>query len=80
MYVNKCIKCGKEFETKNPKRVICPDCLYSDKKYTEDLSNEAANASQTQSDSQTRGSYSFGTENPERPYRLCRDIFLHHIL
>lgn len=69
MYVNKCIKCGKEFETKNPKRVICPDCLYSDKKYTEDLSNEAANASQTQSDSQTRGSYSFGTENPERPYK-----------
>ncbi|MDR1168388.1 MAG: 60S ribosomal export protein NMD3 [Heliobacteriaceae bacterium] len=31
MYVNKCIKCGREFETKNPKRVICPDCLYSDK-------------------------------------------------
>jgi hypothetical protein len=32
MYVNKCTKCGKEFETKNPKRVICPDCLYPDKK------------------------------------------------
>ena len=32
MYVNKCIKCGREFETKNPKRVICPDCLYPDKK------------------------------------------------
>ncbi len=31
MYVNKCIKCGREFETKNPKRVICPDCLYPDK-------------------------------------------------
>lgn len=31
MYVNKCTKCGKEFETKNPKRVICPDCLYPDK-------------------------------------------------
>ena len=29
MYVNKCIKCGAEFETKNPKRVICPNCLYS---------------------------------------------------
>ena len=36
MYVNKCIKCGAEFETKNPKRVICPNCLYSDKKYTEE--------------------------------------------
>src|SRR5574344_482160 len=35
MYVNKCTKCGKEFETKNPKRVICPDCLYADKKLTE---------------------------------------------
>lgn len=32
MYVNKCTKCGTEFETKNPKRVICPDCLYPDKK------------------------------------------------
>ena len=32
MYVNKCVKCGQEFETKNPKRVICPDCLYPDKK------------------------------------------------
>ncbi|MBO7672560.1 hypothetical protein J6S88_04035, partial [bacterium] len=31
MYLNKCIKCGREFETKNPKRVICPDCLYPDK-------------------------------------------------
>ena len=44
MYVNKCIKCGAEFETKNPKRVICPSCLYSDKKYTEGLSQEAAMA------------------------------------
>src|SRR5574344_1452445 len=32
MYVNKCTKCGCEFETKNPKRVICPNCLYPDKK------------------------------------------------
>ena len=31
MYVNKCTKCGSEFETKNPKRVICPNCLYPDK-------------------------------------------------
>ena len=31
MYVNKCIKCGAEFETKNPKRGICPNCLYADK-------------------------------------------------
>ncbi len=32
MYKNKCTKCGAEFETKNPKRVICPGCLYPDKK------------------------------------------------
>ncbi len=32
MYTNKCTKCGAEFETKNPKRVICPGCLYPDKK------------------------------------------------
>lgn len=60
MYVNKCIKCGKEFETKNPKRVICPDCLYSDKKYTEELSNEAAKASPEQEEKSGRSSYSFG--------------------
>ena len=31
MYQNKCTKCGAEFETKNPKRVICPSCLYPDR-------------------------------------------------
>ena len=36
MYVNKCTKCGKEFETKNPKRVICPDCLYPERKGSEE--------------------------------------------
>lgn len=36
MYVNKCIKCGVEFETKNPKRVICPNCLYADKSSSTD--------------------------------------------
>ena len=36
MYVNKCIKCGAEFETKNPKRVICPNCLYADKSDSQD--------------------------------------------
>ena len=70
MYVNKCIKCGAEFETKNPKRVICPNCLYSDKKYTEGLSQEAANVS---SQSQTSGgnSYSFGSDEQkeERRYK-----------
>ncbi len=74
MYVNKCIKCGTEFETKNPKRVICPNCLYSDKKYTEGLSQEAANASAPQKQSDDipkRNSYSFGSDNQreERRYK-----------
>ncbi len=64
MYVNKCIKCGAEFETKNPKRVICPNCLYSDKKYTEGLSQEAANAS-TKTPEQGGSSYSFGNEQAQ---------------
>ena len=42
MYVNKCTKCGREFETKNPKRVICPNCLYPDKKMMPD-SDEGKN-------------------------------------
>ena len=36
MYINKCTKCGAEFETKNPKRVICPNCLYPEKKEGEE--------------------------------------------
>lgn len=42
MYVNKCVKCGQEFETKNPKRVICPDCLYPDKKMMINAPSEQA--------------------------------------
>jgi hypothetical protein len=40
MYLNKCTKCGAEFETKNPKRVICPNCLYPDR---QDLSLNSYN-------------------------------------
>jgi len=28
MYTNSCSKCSITFETKNPKRMICPDCLH----------------------------------------------------
>jgi hypothetical protein len=41
MYINKCTKCGKEFETKNPKRVICPACLYPDRAAGTPAENEA---------------------------------------
>ena len=57
MYTNKCIKCGKEFETKNPKRVICPDCLYPEASApTTDENGVAQDFS--------RG-YSAGSGNPE---------------
>lgn len=81
MYVNKCIKCGREFETKNPKRVICPDCLYPDKKMmvntTDSASTASGQASQpsehTPSPSaedkpQFYSSYSSGGEDNPRPY------------
>jgi len=52
MYVNKCTKCGAEFETKNPKRVICPNCLYPDRQETPLSSyNEVLN--KPESDTQT---------------------------
>ena len=60
MYTNKCIKCGKEFETKNPKRVICPDCLYPEK------SSQPLNLTDENGVVQdySRG-YSAGSGNPE---------------
>jgi hypothetical protein len=39
MYENNCSKCGITFETKNPKRIICPDCLYKTRAPEEPLSN-----------------------------------------
>lgn len=60
MYVNKCIKCGAEFETKNPKRVICPNCLYAEKG-TED------NAQNGEKQLTSYSSYSAGEERTDRP-------------
>ena len=80
MYVNKCIKCGREFETKNPKRVICPDCLYPDKKMMVGAtdSGETPAASSTAGDMprsysteekpQFYSSYSSGGDDNPRPY------------
>ena len=73
MYVNKCIKCGREFETKNPKRVICPDCLYPDKKMM--VSPSSTNDSEAKStpassySSEPLNGYSAGgTDEPPRFY------------
>ena len=79
MYVNKCIKCGREFETKNPKRVICPDCLYPDKKMMVGGSDTPetsapAEAQEQRSSYSTEGkpqfysSYSSGGDDNPRPY------------
>ena len=61
MYTNKCIKCGKEFETKNPKRVICPECLYPEKGAGEPVipRDDTGNIQDY-----SRG-YSAGTGNPQ---------------
>ena len=83
MYVNKCIKCGREFETKNPKRVICPDCLYPDKKMmvnggegaTESAQPQQAEAPKnysTEEKPQYYNSYSSGGDDNQRPYRPQR--------
>ena len=71
MYVNKCIKCGREFETKNPKRVICPDCLYPDKKMMVSADNTGSDtpsspAPARSQEQQARSSYS--TENRPQFY------------
>lgn len=64
MYVNKCIKCGVEFETKNPKRVICPNCLYADK-------SSSSGDSQGTDDKQLKSYSSYSTEDrsSDRPQR-----------
>lgn len=76
MYVNKCIKCGREFETKNPKRVICPDCLYPDKNMMIESADsptvtEQNHDSQEQSvTTQFYSSYSAGgSDDTQRPMR-----------
>ncbi len=71
MYVNKCIKCGREFETKNPKRVICPDCLYPDKSMMITPSAPSADEQKTEtpiSQEPLNGYSAGGTEEPPRYY------------
>ncbi len=71
MYVNKCIKCGREFETKNPKRVICPDCLYPDKKMMLSPSSDSPSSVQepvSPSEEPLKGYSAGGVEEPPRYY------------
>ena len=64
MYVNKCIKCGREFETKNPKRVICPECLYPDK----NMMVSAPSDTQSEATEQLGGYSAGGTEEQAPRY------------
>ncbi len=72
MYVNKCTKCGAEFETKNPKRVICPNCLYPEKK-SESESNSENNNYQGSYSSYSTESYQPREKREERPYQQRYD-------
>ncbi len=72
MYINKCTKCGAEFETKNPKRVICPSCLYPDKKPILNADSPEAETTTKTEKSTPLSSYSTAatSDNEERrPYR-----------
>lgn len=79
MYVNKCTKCGAEFETKNPKRVICPNCLYPDKNSgsnTGDSSENSFSQERQEGSYERPSSYSSGSyssddyqRRDDRPYQ-----------
>ena len=73
MYTNKCTKCGKEFETKNPKRVICPECLYPDRTPILQDANIGASNVTAQSATQYPRSYSAGTGNEGNYKRYNKD-------
>ena len=70
MYVNKCIKCGREFETKNPKRVICPDCLYPDKKMMINAPSDSGSSTDASvpAEEPLKGYSAGGVEEPPRYY------------
>ncbi len=67
MYVNKCSKCGSDFETKNPKRVICPSCLYPDRKPILNTNEPTETKEQDQGYNKPQGSFS-----DRRPYQENR--------
>lgn len=74
MYINKCTKCGAEFETKNPKRIICPNCLYPDRKPILEAGSSDANSENKENQQERppmRSSYSYEgnpDEQNQRPY------------
>ncbi len=73
MYVNKCIKCGREFETKNPKRVICPDCLYPDKSMMVSASSDGTPKPETPQEEPLKGYSAGGSDEAPRYYSAGGD-------
>jgi len=66
MYINKCTKCGAEFETKNPKRVICPNCLYPDRKLSSETTVSQAGETPKQEYPANYSSYAQDENTPRR--------------
>lgn len=76
MYINKCTKCGAEFETKNPKRVICPNCLYPERKQgSEEESQEHNHSEHEYQNGYTAGGASFGEERTYTPRNYERNNY-----
>ena len=76
MYINKCTKCGAEFETKNPKRVICPNCLYPERKQGSEEENQEHNHSEHEyQNGYTAGGASFGEERAYTPRNYERNNY-----
>lgn len=76
MYINKCTKCGAEFETKNPKRVICPNCLYPERKQgSEEESQEHNHSEHEYQSGYTAGGASFGEERTYTPRNYERNNY-----
>lgn len=64
MFTNQCTKCGEVFETKNPKRVICPNCLYPEGTVTP----RPAGPQQGYGQQQHPGAVSYGGGRPQQGY------------
>ncbi|MCR5261736.1 MAG: hypothetical protein K6C94_07855 [Candidatus Gastranaerophilales bacterium] len=75
MYINKCTKCGTEFETKNPKRVICPACLYQDRAQTSEQAAQPAVHSEQEKNYSQSASFGGSEEREYQPRNYERNNY-----
>lgn len=73
MYINKCTKCGAEFETKNPKRMICPNCLYPERKGQEGASQDGEQSPKQEYPNGYSSGASFGGNDDNAPQQRTYD-------